>query len=86
MNDALAEIIDLGFSVADGERIKLSYADQTLRVSFLDWQEKLVSFICHDAIAFRWQEAEYVLSDQEGMTRLMRLLVPHGCASTRSRT
>jgi len=54
-----------GFSVADGERIKVSYENQTLWVPFVDWREKPVSVICHDTIAFRWQEVEYVISDQE---------------------
>jgi len=65
MNNPAAKIIDLGFSTADGEHVKTSCENQTLTVSFVDWQDKPVSFICHDTIAYRWQEAEYMLSDQE---------------------
>jgi hypothetical protein len=65
MTTPVAQIVDLGFSVADGERIRVSYENQTLSVSFVDWQEKPVSLMCRDTIAFRWQEAEYSLSDQE---------------------
>jgi hypothetical protein len=61
----VAQVINLGFDVADGERIQVSYENQTLRVSFVDWQEKVVSFNCHDTLAFRWQEAEYFFSDNE---------------------
>ena len=65
MSQPVPHPIDLGFSVADGEKIELSYEVQTLRVSFLDWQEKQVSFLCRDTLALRWQEAGYTLSDQE---------------------
>jgi hypothetical protein len=41
------------------------YEAQSLRVSFIDWQEKPILFVCRDTLAFRWQEAEYTLSDQE---------------------
>jgi hypothetical protein len=65
MSEPVAQIVDLGFSVADGENIKVSYENQALRVSFVDWQEKPITFLCHDTVAFRWQEAEYILSDKE---------------------
>jgi hypothetical protein len=65
MNNTIARIIDLGFSVADGAEVRVSCENQMLSVSFVDWQEKRVSFVSHDTLAFRWQEAEYVLSDQE---------------------
>src|SRR4051812_40143312 len=65
MTKPLAQIIDLGFSVADAESVQVSYENQTLSVSFVDWQEKPVACICRDTLAFRWQEAEYLLSDGE---------------------
>jgi hypothetical protein len=65
MSQPVPHPIDLGFSVADGEKIEVRYQSQTLRVSFVDWQEEPVSFVCHSTLAFRWQEAEYTLSDQE---------------------
>src|SRR5262245_15018822 len=65
MSPPVSHPVDLGFSVADGERVEVSYAGQTLRVSFINWQEKTVSFLCNDTLAFRWQEAEYTISDQE---------------------
>jgi hypothetical protein len=65
MSQPVPHPVDLGFSVADGEKLKVSYESQALRISFVDWQEKPVVFLCRDTIAFRWQEAEYLLSDQE---------------------
>jgi hypothetical protein len=65
MSQPAPRLVDLGFSVADGERIEVAYEAQSLRVSFIDWQEKRVTFVCRDTLAFRWQEAEYTLSDEE---------------------
>lgn len=65
MSQPVSHPVDLGFSVADGEKIELSYESQVLRVSFVDWQEKSIVFICRDTVAFRWQEAEYLLSPHE---------------------
>lgn len=65
MDSPSAQIVNLGFTVADGEHIKTSCENQTLRVSFVNWQDQNVTFVCHDTIAYRWQEAEYFLSDQE---------------------
>ena len=65
MSEPVSHPVDLGFSVADGEKIELSYDNQVLRVSFVDWQEKRIVFLCRDTIAFRWQEAEYLLSSDE---------------------
>jgi hypothetical protein len=65
MSAPVTQIVDLGFSVADGEKINISYENQVLRVSFVDWHEAPVAFVCHDTIAFRWQEAEYLVSPEE---------------------
>jgi hypothetical protein len=50
--------VDLGFSVADGKHVVVSFQRQSLTVTFVDWREQTVVFVCQDAIAFRWQEAE----------------------------
>jgi hypothetical protein len=65
MSQTIVQIVDLGFSVADAENVTVSYADQALRVSFIDWREQPVLFLCHDTLAFRWQEAAYILFDTE---------------------
>jgi hypothetical protein len=57
--------VDLGFSVADGEDLVVTLQRQCLTVTFVDWQETKVAFVCPDAIAVRWQEAEYVISPSE---------------------
>src|SRR4051812_15239290 len=57
--------VDLGFSVADGEDVAISFRGQSLTVAFVDWQEAAVAFVCQNAIAFRWQEAEYLLAPDE---------------------
>jgi hypothetical protein len=48
--------VNLGFDVADGEDVRISFQRQSLKVTFTDWQEKKVSFLCSDTVAFRWQE------------------------------
>jgi hypothetical protein len=72
MSQPVPQLVDLGFSVADGEKIKVSCENQALRVSFVDWQEQPVVFLCRDTVAFRWQEAEYILSDKEVGLHLSR--------------
>jgi hypothetical protein len=57
--------VDLGFHVADGEDVKIHFEKQLLVLTFTDWREETVSLDCHDAVAFRWQEAEYLLDPTE---------------------
>ena len=63
MNET-AEIVDLGFSVADAEEPKIEYEEASLLLSFTDWKEERMKVRFHDVSAFRWQEAEYYV-DQE---------------------
>ncbi len=57
--------VNLGFSVADGEHVKTMYDGASLTVTFTNWKEDEVSFICHDTLGYRWQCAEYFISKEE---------------------
>lgn len=59
------EIINLGFTVADAQAPSLQLADQRLLLSFVDWKDAHVEVVFNDVIALRWQEAEYVIDDEE---------------------
>jgi hypothetical protein len=48
--------IDLGFSTADGARPELHFIGGDIRFSFVDWRERLVSFLASDVRAFSWVE------------------------------
>ncbi len=43
----------------------MSFDGGALSVSFTDWKEDNVRFVCADTLAFRWQRAEYYLSKEE---------------------
>lgn len=59
------EVVDLGFSVADAENIKFQFDGEHLILEFVDWQEQLVSVKFENTIGYRYQLAEYQLSDLE---------------------
>ena len=65
MSNPCSVPVDLGFAVADGEDVRMSFQRHILTVTFTDWQQKAVSFVCHDTLAFRWQEAEYLVGPEE---------------------
>lgn len=44
----------LGFSVADGETVDVSFADGNLVLRFKDWHEQVVEHRFIEALAFRW--------------------------------
>jgi hypothetical protein len=44
----------LGFSVADGEHIEVSFANGDVALRFVDWREQVVEMEFHEALAFRW--------------------------------
>jgi hypothetical protein len=50
------EIINLGFSPADGERPELRFIEGDIHFSFLDWREVLVRFTAYDVRYFSWIE------------------------------
>ena len=43
----------------------MNFQQESLVVTFSDWHEETVSFVCHDTVAFRWQEGEYLLDPAE---------------------
>jgi hypothetical protein len=59
-----AEPVSLGFTIADGERVALSYDGVDVVFRFVDWREepKLVYF--REVVAFKWQRAELVGVDE----------------------
>jgi hypothetical protein len=46
--------VQLGFSVADGERVDVSFADGDLALRFVDWREQIVKARFLETLAFRW--------------------------------
>ena len=53
------------FSTADGVVTSLEYCNEgTLRLRFVDWQERAVSVLFGDVVAFKWQEAEELKSEE----------------------
>ena len=56
--------LDPGFSTADAEYPELHAAAGTLRVSFTDWQQRVVAVQFNEVCAFRWQEAESLLTGE----------------------
>ena len=59
------EIVDLGFSVADAEDIKFNFDGDHLVLTFIDWRAKPVSVRFENTIGYRYQRADYWLSDNE---------------------
>ena len=64
MNQSI-EITNLGFSVADAEDIKFEFDGADLFLKFKDWQEKPITIKCENTLGFRFQNAEYELSQSE---------------------
>ena len=60
-----AEIIDLGFSVADAEGIKFRFDGENLYLEFTDWQEESAIVRFENTIGYRYQLAEYSTCDNE---------------------
>jgi hypothetical protein len=46
----------LGIHTADAEQIELSFANGTLLVRYVDWQEQRREQALPETLAFRWQE------------------------------
>ncbi|NOU48985.1 hypothetical protein HG263_00275 [Pseudoalteromonas sp. JBTF-M23] len=61
----VVEIVDLGFSVADGEDIKFRFDGSDLVLEFSDWREQHISIKCENTLGFKFQNAEYEISDTE---------------------
>jgi len=47
-------LVHLGFSTADGEAVRLSFNRDALTLNFIDWQEKPITMVFMDVLAFRW--------------------------------
>lgn len=61
----VVEIIDLGFSVADAEDISFKFDGSDLVLEFNDWREQHISIKCENTLGFKFQNAEYEISDSE---------------------
>ena len=59
------EIIELGFSIADAEDITFKFDGADLVLGFNDWQENHVQIKCENTLGFKFQNAEYELSESE---------------------
>lgn len=45
---------NLGFSVADGEKVNLSFTEGDLLLRFIDWRETQIEHRFEEALSFRW--------------------------------
>jgi len=61
----IIDISELGFSVADAEDITFSFDGSDLVLEFNDWQENHISVKCENTLGFKFQNAEYEISDSE---------------------
>ncbi|AZZ96286.1 hypothetical protein [Pseudoalteromonas sp. R3] len=59
------ETIDLGFSVADAEDIAFKFDGSDLVLEFNDWQENHITIKCENTLGFKFQTAEYEMSESE---------------------
>jgi hypothetical protein len=59
---------NLGFSVADGERVELSFAEGDLLLRFLDWRENRVEHRFEEALAFRWSTRPTIEAPRDDQT------------------
>jgi len=58
------EPVNLGFSVADAERVSIRY-DGDLYLTFRDWQGQAVAYTFYDVLAFRWGTGPSVATPRE---------------------
>lgn len=52
-----AEVIDPGFSIADGEHVSYLYDGEFLSFQFTDWTEETIVVRCSSVIGFKYQWA-----------------------------
>lgn len=60
--------VDLGFSTADAENIRLYYGSKCLLLEFLDWQELEVAIRFEEVLAFRWEDPKELLTIRDDTT------------------
>jgi len=58
------EPVNLGFSVADAERVSIRY-DGDLHLTFRDWQGHEVAYTFYDVLAFRWGTGSTVATPRD---------------------
>ena len=58
----------LGFSVADGEAVEVSFANGDLILRFTDWREQSVEHRFVEALAFRWSARPTVETPRDDET------------------
>lgn len=59
---------DLGFSVADGEAITLSFDAGDLTLTFKDWREQSVQHRFVETLAFRWAARPTLVTPRDDST------------------
>ena len=65
MSKETVVIFNPGFSVADAENVTYSYDGEHLYIHFVDWQENQIKVKCENTFGFKFQSAEYQLSEDE---------------------
>ena len=63
---------DIGFSVADGDGIVLSFSAGDLVLRFNDWREQNVQHRFVQALAFRWAARSTVVAPRDDSTYEVR--------------
>jgi hypothetical protein len=58
----------LGFSVADGERVSLTFEAGDLLLRFTDWHEQPITHRFLEALAFRWSSEGTVATPRDDAT------------------
>jgi len=59
---------DLGFSVADGEDVQVTFVNGDLRLQFVDWREQPIEYRFVEALAFRWSGQSTVDTPRDDAT------------------
>jgi hypothetical protein len=56
------EHLTLPFSTADAEAPQITLANGQARISYRDWQDKLVELLFHNVVALSWDDGDASLS------------------------
>jgi hypothetical protein len=59
---------NLGFSVADGEGVALSFTGGDLLLRFVDWRETPIEHRFEEALAFRWSSRPTIETPRDDET------------------
>jgi hypothetical protein len=62
------DLIDLGFSTADGNRLDWQFLGGNIRFSFVNWREQPVQFSALDVRAFSWLEFQDIPGIRDDVT------------------